>query len=90
MPDRLKLMQMGLLGEKQKELETLRVRIRRLIDDLRVYSFYQNANEPELVDAEAAHQAACDLVAAKGRALDLKQEIEGLRQALGLEEETAI
>ena len=90
MPDRLKLMQMGLLGEKQKELETLRVRIRRLIDDLRVYSFYQNANEPEIVDAEAAHQAASDLLVAKSRAEDLKQEIGGLRAALGLEEVTLI
>ena len=90
MHDQLKLMQMGQLGKNQRELEKLRLRIMRLIDDLRMYSFYEDAAQPEKVNAKAALQAAEELVAAQKQAYDLKKNIEGLREEIGLEEVTLI
>ena len=86
MPDQLSYMHKGLLGEKEDDLKELRLRIIRLIDDLRMYSFYEDATQPENVNAEAAFQAAKELKDEKERAKNLKEEIKGLRLKLGMDQ----
>lgn len=80
MSDRLDLMKKGLLVEKREQVESARTRIRRLIDDLRVYTFYEDFNRPEQINVAALHQAACELQAEALRAQALLEEIRGLEK----------
>lgn len=77
---KLDLMKKGLLSQKQEELGECRTRIRRLVDDIRVHTFYKEWVEPEKLNIAAVCQAAEELEATIQKAESLRQEIEELRK----------